>query len=246
MNALCQRSESSLTVRLRDHERGTGLLRVGTVTVQSAENPVTNRVGDVEVVTRHQPPIMVGDVMLPQPIHVRQSSKPRIRIAVVGEVQQLIVQEIQNGRQHEQETDIRRDKEIQQRTDGYRETADKEEQKDGWEQDRFVIPGGIEGLRIMREERMMLDRMTLEDPGQEPRLVVHGSPVPEVLAEVGVEKRQRNRQPFEQADVLEHKGTAQRDCQADADRGREVQRPGVSWADSPLAKSFPGGDDSIH
>ena len=143
---------------------------------------------------------------------------------MISEVQQLIVQKIQHRGKNEQKTDVRRNQPIEQRPDRYREAAYEEYQQDRREQDRLVILAGVESGSLVREKRMVLDRVSLEDLRKEPRPVMHGPAVPEVLTQVGIEKRQWNRQPFERPDALEHRRTCQRNQQTDTDRSREMAR----------------------
>lgn len=193
--------------------------------VQRAEQAVADRVGDIEVVTRHQRLVVMQDVIPAQAAYDRQPTEPGLRIHVVGEVEQLVVQVIKDRREDEQETDVRRYQEVQDCADGNREETEEEQQQDRREQHGAVVARRVEADGLVSEERVMFHRVPLEDAGQKPRLVMHGATMAEILGDIAVKEGQRDRQPFDAFDIVQHCETHRRNQAGESNYRDEMHMP---------------------
>ncbi len=66
------------------------------VFVNRTKEIVADRVGNVEVVPGHQTPVVMTYMMPSQAIHERHSADPGLWIHMVGKMQQLVIEKIQD------------------------------------------------------------------------------------------------------------------------------------------------------
>ena len=78
-----------------------------------------------------------------------------------------------------------------------------------------------------------------EDAGEESRLVMHRAAMTEVLGEIAVQERERDRQPLGRFDVVQHRETRRRYQAGEPDHGREMHIARVMLRDTCIAKGSP-------
>ena len=122
---------------------------------------------------------------------------------MIGEMQQLIVEKIGDGGDHEQQRHVVREQPRQQEPCRHCKREQIEHDQHRGEQDRLEIPAAIEGHQVVAEEAVMLAGVTLIDQPEATHRVMHRATMAKVLDQIGVKTGHRDSQPFERTYVLQ-------------------------------------------